>query len=229
MKCKSTKSNFLIPLKRDTFTIVDKVEMKRRLLFLWIVLSLGNSYAQIEKDSIVSKENPIIFADAFFGLSRGAIDGFGGGLSFNFQNKNDLFTFKIASFIEIREIEVFIIFPTSSSTIVNDEFSLMYGKRYIEDGFSYHFSGGISYNSLRDKDDKLNKDITINYVGFPLEIGLSWFKTKKERFRIFYGLIPVGKPTGFGRSFGVKMYANFTKRTYFGIGLNFGLGWHKKY
>lgn len=105
----------------------------------------------------------------------------------------------------------------------------MYGKRYIEDGFSYHFSGGISYNSLRDKDDNLNKNTTVNYVGFPLEVGLSWFKSRRQRFRILYGLIPVGKPTGFGRSFGIKMYANFTKRTYFGIGLNFGLGYHKKY
>lgn len=203
--------------------------MKRCYLVLLIIFSSLNFCAQTAKDTLAKKENPIVFADVFFGLSRSSIDGFGGGLSVNYQNKSDLFTFRFASFIEIRDVEFFLIFPISSSTLVNDEFSLMYGKRYVEDGFSYHFSGGISYNSLRDKDDDLNKDLIVNYVGFPLEIGVSWFKPKKERFRLLYGLIPVGKPTAFGRSFGIKMYANITKRPYFGIGLSFGLGYHKKY
>jgi hypothetical protein len=223
------ENQFFKTIEKRYIYIYQKVEMKKFLLFFLLIFNLLNAYGQTEKDSIVKKNNPIIYADAFLGLSRSSIEGFGGGLSLSFQNKNDLFTVKFASFIEIREVDLFIIFPVSSSSIVNDEFSLMYGKRYVEDGFAYHFSGGISYNSLRDKDDNLNRDITVNYIGVPIEVGVSWFKSKKDRFRVFYGLIPVGKPTAFGRSFGVKMYANFTKRTCFGIGLSFGLGYHKKY
>jgi hypothetical protein len=58
---------------------------------------------------------------------------------------------------------------------------------------------------------------------------MSFFKTKKERFRIFYGLIPVGEPTSFGRAFGFRLYANIAKNSYVGLGLTFGLGWHKIY
>ena len=58
---------------------------------------------------------------------------------------------------------------------------------------------------------------------------MSFFKSKKERFRIFYGLIPVGEPISFGKSFGFKLSANIAKKSYIGLGLTFALGWHKIY
>lgn len=212
-------------------------KLKLVTLFLFFILITSNAFSQENKeliilenkDSISSKTNPIIFADFTLGYTNGSIRGLGAVLNLNYQHKSDLFTLRFGGHFEIRELELFIFIPVSKSIISNDEFSLMYGKRYVNGGFSYHFSGGLSYNIYRDLDEKVNRDIIVNYVGFPLEVGVSWFKEKKARFRVLYGLIPVGKPTAFGRSIGFKLYANITKKAYFGIGINFGLGYHKKY
>jgi len=60
-------------------------------------------------------------------------------------------------------------------------------------------------------------------------VNVKWFKKEKKRFRAYYGLIPIGKPTSFGRSFGFKLYGNIGKLSYVGIGINYGFGWHKRY
>lgn len=208
--------------------------------FLFIILysSFQISFCQVEKDSILKekeikidtflkKTNPIIFGDFSIGYTNGNLEGIGLYGTLYYQHKNDLFSFRAGSNIEIIKIEWVFFFPVNVVSNTFDEYSLMYGKRFIEDGFSYHFQGGISYGKYTEK----NMDIenVVNYVGFPIEVGLHWFKAKKKRFRVFYGLIPVGKPTAFGRSFGFKLYANINKRPYVGLGINFGIGWHKKY
>ena len=184
--------------------------------------------AQEKQDSIVKKPNPILFGDLSLAYGNGSLRGLMGGVSINYQSKNNLFTFRHLEIIQYDNVDFFLIIPFNIESRSIREYSILYGKRYIEDGTSYHFSAGFSYNTYQQRKDN---DIIAreSFIGFPVEAGISLFKNKKERFRILYGLIPVGKPTSFGRSFGIKLHANIARRTYVGIGLTFGLGWHKVY
>lgn len=200
---------------------------------MFLLLMFTSIKGQEKQDTLKIKQNPIFFVDFFLGYTNGYIKGLGVGGALQYQNKNNLYSFRALATLDEREVDYRIIVPISGISKTLEEYAFLYGKRFIEDGFSYHFSGGISYNVYQEKDRTFIFDETLilkeSYVGFPLEIGLNWFKNKKERFGIFYGLIPVGKPTGFGRSFGLKLYANIAKKSYVGLGLSFGLGWNKIY
>ena len=189
--------------------------------------------AQEKLDSLQQKENPIVFADASFGYTNGYLKGISVAASFNYQKNNNLYTFRASATYDYRDVDFISFIPNSGTNRTIEEYGLLYGKRYVEDGFSYHFSGGFSYNVYVEIDrEHIFYDVTKvrnSYFGFPVEIGFSWFKPKKEKFRVLYGLIPVGNPTSFGRSFGVKLYASLAEKTYIGIGLSLGFGWHKKY
>ncbi|WP_299670482.1 hypothetical protein [uncultured Polaribacter sp.] len=184
-----------------------------------------STIAQEDVDTLRIKSNPVFFAGMNLGFVNGNLTGLNASFDLNYQSNNNLLTFKYNAILDIEEFGFLYFIPTADINSETEEFSILFGKRYIEDGFSYHFSGGISYSITEGQ----QADLTYSYTGFPLEIGISWFKSKKERFRILYGLIPVGKPTAFGRSIGFKLYGNVSKKSYIGIGLNFGLGWHKKY
>ena len=121
--------------------------------------------------------------------------------------------------------------PFLVENLNSNEISLLYGKRFIKDGHSWSFSGGVSanYALYKRRVDGVNQRASEAFVGFPLEINIKWFKKKKKRFRAWYGIVPIGKPTAFGRSLGFKLYGNLGKLSYIGIGLNYGFGWHKKY
>jgi hypothetical protein len=190
-------------------------------------MTFSFTIAQQNPDSINVKKNPIVFGDFLVGYSNTGKTSVTVGVNVNYQSKNNLYTFRTSQTTSIDKIDWFLFIPISVVSNTTTEYAALYGKRYIEDGISYHFSGGISYNINED----INGDIKTRetFAGFPLEIGISFFKPNKERFRVFYGLIPVGKPTSFGRSFGFKLYANIAKRSYVGLGLTFGLGWHKIY
>jgi hypothetical protein len=199
--------------------------MKKIILFSFLFLmSFSFVFSQEKQDSLRVKTNPIFFTGINLGLITGGLKGLHASFDINYQSKNSLITFKYATITDLKiGILFFVPFPEINSA--TEQFSLLFGKRYVVDGFSYHFSGGLSYNSTRDR--KIDK--RYNYFGFPIEIGTHWFHSKKKRFRVMYGLIPVGKPTGFGRSFGIKLHANIAKKSYVGLGLNLNLGWHKKY
>lgn len=201
---------------------------KSSFIFVLFLISFLSTKSQEKQDSILKKPNPIVFGNLSLGYGNGSLRGLMGGVSLNYQTKNNLFTFRHLEIIKYDNIDFFIIIPINIESRNIREYSILYGKRYIEEGTSYHFSGGFSYNSYQQRKEN---DIIASehFVGFPIEAGISWFKDKKERFRILYGLIPVGKPTGFGRSIGLKLHANIASRTYVGIGLTFGVGWHKAY
>jgi hypothetical protein len=183
--------------------------------------------AQEKQDSLKIIENPIVFGDLLLGYANTGKSAGTLGLHISYQSKNDLFTFRFLRTISVAKIEWFYIFPVSTVSNTNIEYAALYGKRFVEDGLSYHFSGGVSYNINED----VNRDLKTKdtFVGIPIALGMSFFKAKKRRLRVFYGLIPVGKPTSFGRSIGFKIYGNIAKRSYVGLGLTFGLGWHKIY
>jgi hypothetical protein len=195
---------------------------------MFFLMLCSSIIGQEKQDSIHKKANPIFFADLGLGYTNGSLKGLTGVFSLNYQNKNNLFTFRHLEIVTYDNIDFFFIIPYNVETRRIREYAVLYGKRYIENGTSYHFSGGFSYHTYQQKKDN---DIIASesFIGFPLEAGMSWFTDKKQRFRILYGLIPVGKPTSFGRSIGFKLYANIARRTYVGIGLTFGLGWHKVY
>ena len=184
--------------------------------------------AQEKIDSLQQKENSIVFVNLNVSYLEGTSSKISAGLSINYQFKKNLFSFR---FIQNHQVEtardfLFGLIPTDVVTNTLSEYSLLYGKRFIKDDFSYHISAGISYNDYT-RDDNGEITTTIS-TGFPLQIGVTWFNAKKEQYRIF-DLIPVGKPTGFGRSAGINLYANIGKKSYIGLGFSFGLGWHKKY
>ncbi|APZ45856.1 hypothetical protein BW723_05905 [Polaribacter reichenbachii] len=199
----------------------------KSLVFIVLLMIFSSINSQEKQDSLKVKQNPIVFGDFLLGYTNGSIKGLGVGFDINYQNKNNLYTFRAIHSINIKEVDFFIFIPVSSTYSVINEYSLLYGKRYVNDDFSYHFSGGLSYASHENTIE--NSRTSVDYVGFPMEVGVSWFKSKKKKFRVFYGLIPIGKPTGFGRSIGLKLYANIAKKSYVGLGLSFGLGWHKIY
>lgn len=195
--------------------------------FLLLVFSVVS--AQEKKDSLNVKQNPIAFADINLGYAIGSAKGLSVGVSFYYQKENQLFTFRVFETVDIEKVDLlFGVFPTNIDSKTLNEYSLLYGKRFIVTDRSYHFSAGISYNTFKyvKQDIVLSEEV---FVGFPLEVGMNFFNANKEKFRVLYGLIPVGKPTSFARSYGFKLYANIAKKSYIGLGITIGLGWHKIY
>ena len=208
--------------------------MKLILLGIIYLSNLSFCYSQKERDTIPTETNPIIYAELFTGLAGGKGIGFIFGGELNYQDNNDLFTLKYGyqSFANFGAASFgFIGFPTIKPTLKNHEIAILYGQRFIKNGHSWSFSGGIStnYSNVNQIDNDMPTIESRQYFGFPFEVNIKWFKNTKKRFRAYYGIIPIGKPTAFGRSVGFKLYANIGKYSYAGIGINYGFGWHKKY
>lgn len=205
--------------------------MKCKFLFFFTLLFLPfflfSQNKSVKKDSI--KKEPIIFGEFTLGISRDLTDGVkflvGGGLKY--QYKNHLFSFRYNENIEFKSYFFFVV-PIVTNLNKTQEQAIMYGKRWVEDGTSYSLLAGLSTNRYIVFDQG-NIVSTENYGGIPFEANIKWFKSKKSRFRIIYGAIPIGKPTSFGRSIGFKLVGNISKRSYVGIGLTFGIGIHKQY
>lgn len=221
-------------MKIDTFTSKDilsvkteKVMKKFKLCVFFLLVIISSSNAQEKLDTLQIKTNPIVFGDVFLGYSNTGKTAATIGVNINYQFKTNLFTFRTSQTTSVDKIYWFLIIPVPVVSNTTSEFAALYGKRYVEEGMSYHFSGGISLNVNKDISESVK--VVDNFIGFPFEIGVHWFKSKKKRFRIFSNLIPIGKPTAFGRSIGFKLYGNIGKRSYIGLGLTSGLGWYKKY
>lgn len=203
--------------------------MKNKLtLFLLFLLLLQTINAQ---NDTVSHTNPIIFGEINIGVGRLFNDGLAGNISFsaNYQSKKNLFTFRFSQTAILQANSVDDIF-TIDPKVLNDEYAFLYGKRWIEGGQSLSVSLGVSYNTFKDDYDFVanrHRSIT-NHFGVPFEANIRWFKSEKRRYRLLE-LFPVGPETGFGRSIGFKLFGNISKQSYIGIGLVYGLGYHRYY
>jgi hypothetical protein len=192
-------------------------------------------FSQNTTDTLSVRSNPITYIDLLGGYTNGEIKGYSFGTSLNMQNNKDLFTFRTLYSAEINKdvnfLEALSIAPLFKGGNSINEYAVLYGKRFIDNNLAYSISLGISSNLKKHKVVQNNSKIWIRnqYIGIPFEINFNLFKPRKKRFRALYGLVPLGKPTGFGRSFGFKLYGNIAKTSYIGIGLTFGYGWHKKY
>jgi hypothetical protein len=204
-------------------------------LFYFILFLCYNSSAQIDTDSIKVKSNPIIFGDFMIGGAGGEANGLAFVFGLNYQINKDLITLRSAYLLaenkNVNILEALLIIPIFIGGDSVNEFSLLYGKRFVFNGSALSISAGVSTNLIKFKETINDEKIARrnSYIGIPFEINFNFFKKEKKRYRVVYGLIPVGKPTSFGKSIGLKVFGNFGEYNYFGIGLNTGIGWHKKY
>ncbi|MFC6267756.1 hypothetical protein [Frigoriflavimonas asaccharolytica] len=203
----------------------------RKYFVLFLVLNASLIFSQQNK-------TPIIYAESIFGYGGkiGGDSGFLIGGEANYQNKNNLFSARYINNAQINiglvQLALIIPFPVTKEKNNMQEYALLYGKRWVVNGHSFSVLGGISIVQNQqiiflEQNQKIdNKE---NFIGFPFEANFSLFKSKKAPFRVLYGLIPIGKPTTFGRSFGIKLVGNISKKSYVGLGFVYGLGIHKEY
>lgn len=201
------------------------------LLTSFVVLSC---FSQQRIDSVKQKTNPILYIEGLFGYAGGSVHGVTLGAQANFQKNKNLYTFRYQNQTRVNfdaAVLGFVAIPYFYSDIKIDEYSFLYGRRFIDENKSYSFSIGVSTN-VQNLKSTFNDEINwtkSNYIGVPFELNIKWFKRKKKRFRAYYGIIPIGKETSFGRSIGFKLYGNIGDLSYIGLGTTIGYGWHKKY
>lgn len=207
--------------------------MKNKLLLICVLCCTSVGYTQ---DSIQKSEkpNPVLFIESIVGYAGGSAHGPTIGAELNYQQRKNLFSLRYIYQMRFNfdfAVLGFVAFPIVTKDLNINEISALYGYRTIKDGHSWSFSGGVSTNiaSYKYKNDGVTSKDYETFLGFPFEINIKWFKKEKKRFRAYYGLIPIGKPTSFGRSVGFKFYGNIGKVSYVGFGLNYGFGWHKSY
>jgi len=185
------------------------------------------------QDSL-KKTNPIIFGDIGFGIPVSGIDGIQFNSSLNYQYKKSLFTLRIVAVqsftVAAAELTPITFFPYFKDAGHLTEESILYGWRFAQDGHSYSISAGISDNDrvIVYYTNKIKHQLEYRYAGLPFEMNVLWFKARKQKYHLYY-LIPVGKPTAFGHSFGFKLSGNISQHSYMSLGMVFGLGLHKEY
>jgi len=204
--------------------------MKQLTLFIAFFLCL-----LITKAQTVKSGNPIVFAEAIFGGSKGKAGGLTGGGELNYQIRRSLISVRLIGSIKLSSRTIMLSpvtpIPIIESKSNSEEFSALYGLRFVNKGRALSLSLGLSHNSFtqwhRDTNNQRFKSESV-YLGVPFEFNINWFKPQKKRFRI-YGLIPIGQPTALGGSLGFKVFGNISRNSYAGIGVRYGLGYHRKY
>ncbi len=206
--------------------------MKKTVFIIIVFFTLT---LQAQEKNTKNIKQPIAFVEMLMARSFiiNDLPGWAAGGELNYQYKNHLFSFRYIEdvhnkFVIVSPSVILLPLPSLVEHITNKELGILYGRRWIYDDTAISVSGGISYNHYTSKNLDSTLELIDDYLGFPLEVNIKWFKAQKERYRI-YQVIPVGKPTAFGRSFGFKFFANINKHSYLGFGFTYGFGWHKKY
>lgn len=196
------------------------------LIFLFAIIC----NAKGQQDSI-QKTNAIFYPEIGFGIARLADAGTAGNfqVAANYQINKSIFTFRFSQTAILQANAIDDIFAIDAPT-ENQEYALLYGKRWINKGQSMSLSLGVSYNKYKDDFDfTINRhNLITNHFGLPFEANIKWFKGKKKRFRLLE-LIPLNPPTGFGRGIGFKFFGNLSRKSYVGLGIVYSLGYHREY
>lgn len=199
--------------------------MKKLLLLLALSLPLLCMAQDIGRN----RSNPIIYADLTFGGADGSSDGFMLGMGLNYQRNSHLFTLRWAVLGDL-SMDVIDYPPEPYYTETINDYGVLYGQRFIFGGTSLSVSAGASL--YRRQTGVRIQGVTTHdrdaYIGFPFEIDFKLFKRERRPYHI-YGLIPVGPPTSFGQSIGIKVMGSVSHTGFIGVGLTFGLGMHKEY
>ena len=202
--------------------------MKKKTLTTLLIVYTALCFSQEKKEG-----NKIFFVDFFIGGSTYSNGNVNSGFSLNYQDNKDLFTFRISSSKKLEDDAVlifwFLPFSYSATPKNSQEYSFLYGKRFIKNNFSFSSSIGLSvikHNTI----DPIFQEIGFSEsaIGLPLEVNIRWFRGGKEKNKLF-GIFPISKETGFGSSSGLKLFATISKKSYIGLALNFGFGYYKNY
>ncbi len=205
----------------------------KKIVFFLVFFLIYNTYSQENKNG----REPIIFGEIIFGGTNeiNGNNGFLIGGEIKYQLKNNLFSFRYLENSQLQS-DVLYVFPFIAFPIVKEkkntrEIGILYGKRWGYKSSSISISGGISLNTSLEKIKSQNNvyhKMKDTFLGIPFEFNFKWFQSKKKKYRL-YGIIPIGRPTSFGRSFGFKILGNISKNSFIGFGFVYGLGVHKKY
>jgi hypothetical protein len=214
----------------------------KNLLLVVLFLYYADGCAQVNNptpdfnpDTLLKprKTNPIIFADVLFGGAGGSAKGLMISLSANYQFRKNLFTARASNVTNFDVDIVSPLFPFPLVTVreSTEEYGLLYGRRTAEGNMAFTYSAGIAFNRRQVpvvRNDNSYYYYATNHIGIPFEVSVRWFKSKKKPYHI-YSIIPIGKPTGLGHSFGFKLMGNISTTTFVGAGITWGWGWHKEY
>ena len=170
-----------------------------------------------------------MYTDIGFGAPLTGASGALLNMGLNYQVNKSLFTLRLnaigGNFPEV----VYAARPRTETNLF--EYAALYGLRFINGGHSYSFSAGLSFDNrvttVSFNDVEL-QHFANRYPGVPFEMNVLWFKKAKRRNRI-YGIIPFGKPTAYGGSYGFRLSGNLSKYSYISLGGIFGLGYFKHY
>ena len=186
------------------------------------------------QDSLKLKTNPIIYGDMGFSIPITGIGGIQFNSSLNYQRNKSLFTLRVVAVqsftVATVELSPFTVFPYFKDSGHLTEWSALYGWRLVDEDEAFSISAGVSYNDrvIVYYSNNNRQQLESRYPGLPFEINVLWFKGRKKKYHIYY-LIPVGRPTGFGHSFGFKLSGNVSQHSYLSFGAVLGLGYHKQY
>jgi hypothetical protein len=198
--------------------------MIKKLLKIVFVLVLSNSiYAQeTTKDVviIIQKKSPIIYAEVFGGFSVMRHFGFAGGGELNYQYKKNLFTLRYShesGYVEQDSVVTFL------NVEDNDEYAILYGRRWLTKNHSFSVSVGVNSNNLKftNRDFEYNRSYQYKrFYGVPFEANVKWFNSKRRSNLVFNALTP---------SFGFKVFGSISRYSYVGVGVVVGFGLSKQY
>ncbi len=180
---------------------------------------------QVNNTDLKNISNPIIYIEGFSGISAISDVGVAGGVELNYQYIKNLFTFR---YIDITGFKQEIVSPILPILIYyetkNDkEYALLYGWRWLRINHSYSISTGVSYNNFNGIDKDINDNPYANqenYFGFPFEVNVKWFQSKKHSKLLWNSVIP---------SIGIKFFGSISKNSFVAIGVSIGFGLHKTY
>lgn len=196
--------------------------MRIKLLRIFFMLFLSNFIfgQQTENAEKKEKPNPIIYAEAFGGFACMDYFGFAGGGEINYQYKKNLFTLRYSHLSGyVKKDSVFAFHNVQD----NDEYAVMYGRRWLRNSHSFSISTGVSSNNLKtsSRDFEYNRYFRYErYYAIPFEANFKWFKPKRKSNLVLNAITP---------SVGLKVFGSISKNAFVGVGLILGLGLNKEY
>jgi hypothetical protein len=168
-----------------------------------------------QQDSIYQKthpeyHHPTLYVDGGLGIVLGGLRGYQANYSLNYQNGLSLFTFRgLANGSSKYDPDKFFGYETTGSS---GQLALMYGLRFNDNhGSAYSFSAGIDHvnRSAYYYDSNNNRtQIEGEYIGVPFEANYQVYTRR------------------FGVSFGIKLSGDVSRHSFFGLGVDMGLGFH---
>lgn len=151
-----------------------------------------------------------MFSDLLLSIAGGSVGGSTIGATINYRNNNHLFLliyiYQTDMKFETAAISPFVVLPIFFNERQINEFFVLYGRRTAKRDHSLSYSGGISFNHvLLQSGQESNFGDSNVFVGFPFKLNIKWLKKKKRRFRAYFDIIPIGKASSFGKSYGFKL------------------------